>query len=181
MLFRPVCGLRFVRSKFAGADAGVRNDWSEIRLSDEKRSVQVRSTFLFLALSFFSIGSPPEPYHPQHRGAHLRKSRREQGMRSKGYRERRRSSRVGYSCSFTGGEAIPLGVFPRQERLFEGRIENISAGGICVLAKERPKESQMIHCQVHLPGFPIAIPTLMQVRWTLPSKQEFRIGLEFLL
>jgi PilZ domain len=102
-------------------------------------------------------------------------------MRSNADRERRRSSRVDFSALFTGEEALPPGGSPRKKRVFKGRIENISAGGVCVLSKQRPKESQLIRGHVKLPSLSIIIPTLMRVRWTLRRKGQYRVGLQFLL
>jgi hypothetical protein len=109
------------------------------------------------------------------------KTRKAQGVRSNANRERRRSSRVAFSALFAGEEALPGGSSSRKKRLFNGRIENISEGGVCVVAKGRPKESQLISGHVKLRGLSIIIPTLMWVRWTLRSKAQYRVGLQFLL
>jgi hypothetical protein len=95
--------------------------------------------------------------------------------------ERRRSSRFRFSSPLTARELPPLGGAKGQTRLLKGKVENISAGGACVLTRKRLKESQIVHCELKIPNIPITIPTLMQVRWTVPRKEQFRSGLQFLL
>jgi hypothetical protein len=109
------------------------------------------------------------------------KTRKAHGVHSNANGERRRSSRVAFSAPFAGEEALPGGSSPRKQRLFNGRIENTSEGGVCVVAKRRPKESQLIRGHVKLPGLSVIIPTLVRVRWTLRRKGQYRVGLQFLL
>jgi len=94
--------------------------------------------------------------------------------------EQRRSSRVRFSSVLRARELSPLGRSHTQKRLLEGRIQDISAGGICIIAKRHLKEAQIVHCDFKIPGVSISIPTLMQVRWILPRNRQFRIGLQFL-
>ena len=95
--------------------------------------------------------------------------------------EQRRSSRVRFSSVLRARELPHLGHSHTQKRLREGKIQDISAGGICIITKQRLKEAQILHCELKIPAVSISIPTLMQVRWILPRNQQFRVGLQFLL
>jgi hypothetical protein len=95
--------------------------------------------------------------------------------------EQRGSSRVRFSSVLKVKQLPPLGHSQAQKRSLEGKIQDISAGGICIIAKQRLKVAQILHCELKIPTVSISIPTLMQVRWILPRNQQFRIGLQFLL
>ena len=94
--------------------------------------------------------------------------------------EQRRSSRVRFSSELRARELPRLGGSHAQKRLLEGRIQDISAGGICIVAKRRLKVTQILHCELKIPAVSISVPTLMQVRWIRPGNGQFRIGLQFL-
>ena len=64
-----------------------------------------------------------------------------------------------------------------------GETENIGIGGVCVLSDGSVPVNAVLRCELGLPGAPIGIPTLMQVRWASEAadKKGFRLGLQFLL
>ena len=49
---------------------------------------------------------------------------------------------------------------------FEGRIHNLSNGGVCVLSSYPLEASTFLCCTFPASDAPVSIPTLMQVRWT---------------
>jgi hypothetical protein len=51
-------------------------------------------------------------------------------------------------------------------REFDGRIQNLSRGGACILSSLPLPAASFVRCDIAMPDVPIAIPTLMQVRWT---------------
>jgi len=63
-----------------------------------------------------------------------------------------------------------------------GALRDISAGGLCLQSDRPLKQSQVVLCDLPIPGLPVAIPTLMNVRWVRqsPEAQEYTIGLQFL-
>lgn len=48
----------------------------------------------------------------------------------------------------------------------QGRIQNVSDGGMCLLSPQPLPAATFVLCAISLPDTPVAIPTLMQVRWT---------------
>jgi len=66
---------------------------------------------------------------------------------------------------------------------FHGKILDASAGGLCVFTFQVVSPSEPIQCIVNLEGSPVAVPTLVQVRWV--EKADFekgvRVGLQYLL
>jgi hypothetical protein len=49
---------------------------------------------------------------------------------------------------------------------FEGRIQNLSQGGACILSTLPLPAANFLRCDIAVPDLPVPIPTLMQVRWT---------------
>ena len=68
-------------------------------------------------------------------------------------------------------------------RIVDGHVQNISSGGLCLLAQKRLKVSELLVGEIAVPGTRASIPTLLQVRWL--SKNSFgpryRAGLHFML
>jgi hypothetical protein len=71
------------------------------------------------------------------------------------------------------------------EETIEGRIVDISEGGLCLETKIPLTVSSPVRCKIPLSfaKFPISVPSLLQVRWTRegPRSHEYRSGLQFLL
>ena len=65
-----------------------------------------------------------------------------------------------------------------------GRVRNVSNAGICLVTEQPLEDSSLLRCGVPLPGAPVAVPTLMQVRWTRQSggrHDGYISGLQFIL
>jgi PilZ domain-containing protein len=61
--------------------------------------------------------------------------------------------------------------------------EDISAGGVAILADQALPANAVLRCEFAVPGGPAVIPTLMQVRWSesVGGKRRCKLGLRFLL
>jgi hypothetical protein len=73
----------------------------------------------------------------------------------------------------------PLGTAPA----VEGQVQNISSGGLCLLAQKRLKVSELLVGEIAVPGTLASIPTLLQVRWLGKNSfgPRYRAGLHFVL
>ena len=50
---------------------------------------------------------------------------------------------------------------------FSGRIQNLSAGGACILSSCPLNSAAFILCDFPVSDVPVSVPALMQVRWTV--------------
>jgi PilZ domain len=66
--------------------------------------------------------------------------------------------------------------------VFQGQIANMSTGGMC-LATDRPLTPYAtIRCEITLPGSPVGVPCLLQVRWVREVQQGvYMSGLLYLM
>ena len=83
-----------------------------------------------------------------------------------------------------GRKLASLGISQKEPKTaIRGRIQNISHGGLCLLSNRSIPVSSLLHCEIVVSGTRVAIPTLMQVRWTErnPTSGRTKIGLQFLL
>lgn len=97
--------------------------------------------------------------------------------------ERRRHRRHLVQAVF-GGKRIVLSLPGKGRRaVLRGKVQNISAGGLCLLSKQAVEQYQVLRCQIPLRELPVAIPTLLQVRWIHrpTGSHTYRLGLRFLL
>jgi hypothetical protein len=97
--------------------------------------------------------------------------------------ERRRHPRHLVQPVF-GGKRIGLSLPGKGHRAsLRGKILNISAGGLCLLSEQVVDQNQVLRCQIQLRELPVAIPTLLQVRWIHrpPGSHTYWLGLRFLL
>jgi hypothetical protein len=65
-----------------------------------------------------------------------------------------------------------------------GRIQNISAGGVCLITPRPIEKFSVLRCEITIGDVPLKIATLMQVRWTKKQNMQpegYLSGLEFLL
>jgi hypothetical protein len=71
----------------------------------------------------------------------------------------------------------------KRGRAILGRIENISQGGVAVVSSVSMPISSLVRCEIRGPDVGIAIPTLLQVRWSRKraSGTEYEVGLRFVL
>jgi hypothetical protein len=82
------------------------------------------------------------------------------------------------------GRTLPLVVGPtRSSRLVDGHVQNISSGGLCLLAQKRLNVSELLVGEIGVPGTRARIPTLLQVRWLRRNSVGVRYcaGLQFVL
>jgi hypothetical protein len=104
-------------------------------------------------------------------------------MRQRGLGERRRNRRYVVLHEFRGKKLSSLGV-PKQLRgIVQGKIQNLSAGGLCLLTGQPIKELDVVRGELVLPDVPVGIPTLMQARWVHRATKgpRYRIGMQFVL
>jgi len=67
---------------------------------------------------------------------------------------------------------------------FEGRINNLSNGGVCILSSCALQPSTFVFCNFPVSEAPVSIPTLMQVKWTVKRGQKsasYVSGLQFVV
>lgn len=67
---------------------------------------------------------------------------------------------------------------------FEGRIQNLSKGGACILSSTQLPPAAFVCCDFPLFDAPVSVPTLMQVRWTAKRGRKppnFISGFEFVV
>ena len=82
------------------------------------------------------------------------------------------------------GCTLPIVVGPiGKSRVVDGHIQNISSGGLCLLARQRLKVSELLVGEIAVPGTRASIPTLLQVRWLRKNSfgPRYRAGLQFVL
>ena len=96
--------------------------------------------------------------------------------------EKRASRRYSVRWRLEGRGISFMGVAARQKEVLRGQIENLSRGGLCLLAEGPVKNSSVIHCEIFPDHVAAGIPTIMEVRWMQPSAESSRtrIGLRFL-
>jgi hypothetical protein len=82
------------------------------------------------------------------------------------------------------GWTLPLVVGPiGKSRVVDGHVQNISSGGLCLLARKRLRVSELLVGEIAVPGTRATIPTLLQVRWLHKNSfgPRYRAGLHFVL
>ena len=99
--------------------------------------------------------------------------------------ERRRYPRYAHTLDIEL-TVVPTELESRQRRAppVLGRVRNVSNEGICLVTEQPLEDSSLLRCGVSLPGAPVAVPTLMQVRWTRRSgakRDGYISGLQFIL
>ncbi len=83
-----------------------------------------------------------------------------------------------YACT------LPLVAGPASEsRVIDGHIQNISCTGLCLLARQRLKISELLVGEIGFPGTRASVPTLLQVRWLRKNSfgARYRAGLHFVV
>ena len=69
-------------------------------------------------------------------------------------------------------------------REFDGRIHNLSNGGVCILSQYPLQAATFLCCDLPVFDVPVSIPTLMQVRWTAKrgnKSPSYVSGLQFVV
>ena len=98
-------------------------------------------------------------------------------------RDRRRHPRFPQVLDIKAQDVLPLQAkeVPRPPVL--GRVQNVSKGGICFLSQQPISRSGLLLCEIGVGDVPVAIPSLLQVRWTKKQNLEaesYVSGLKFL-
>jgi len=70
----------------------------------------------------------------------------------------------------------------RRCRSFNGDIENISAGGVCIITNNAVAPGRVAMLNLKVKDTDIRLPAFAEVKWTKPVgyKGKYRIGLQFL-
>ena len=82
------------------------------------------------------------------------------------------------------GSTLPLLAAPTAgSRVIDGHVQNISSGGLCLLAQKSLKVSELLVGEIAVPGTRASIPTLLQVRWLRKNSigPRYRAGLHYVL
>jgi len=84
---------------------------------------------------------------------------------------------------FHGKGISPSGFQQDYRETVQGRVENISRTGVCIVTKKPLEKSAILHCEISPDGFRVGIPTLLEVRWLQPEPEGdgTRAGLRFLV
>ena len=67
---------------------------------------------------------------------------------------------------------------------FEGRIQNLSNGGACILSTHPLEPAAFVCCKFPMAEAPVSVPLLMQVRWTVKRGKKspsYISGFQFVL
>jgi hypothetical protein len=67
---------------------------------------------------------------------------------------------------------------------FDGRIQNLSNGGACILSAYPLLPAGFVCCNLPVLDAPVSVPLLMQVRWTVKRGRKspnYVSGLQFVL
>jgi hypothetical protein len=101
--------------------------------------------------------------------------------------EKRQFQRYRVTGQLTGTALTPVNAAgltrPAVNQDIRGEIPDISAGGLCLLTDDHVEVSDAVRCEIRVPSLPVAIPALMNVRWTCPNDGHYtyRLGLQFLV
>jgi PilZ domain len=62
-----------------------------------------------------------------------------------------------------------------------GFVHDIGAGGVQIHCRTALQAGDFVRCELVLPGLPVAIPTLMQVCWTISGGSGYASGLKYVV
>lgn len=97
-------------------------------------------------------------------------------------REARHYPRYAVHCKVSAHVLSSSGLSREEEEAIDGEVQNISNGGFCLLLEKPCEASSLLRCEIVLPGIPVAIPTLAQVRWMQATPEgTYVAGVQFLL
>ena len=100
------------------------------------------------------------------------------------HRERRRWPRYAHTLEIELTVVPGLESEQRSAPSVRGWIRNVSNAGISLFTEQPLEDSSLQRCGVLLAGTPVAVPTLMQVKWTLQTGTRSHgnvSGLQFVL
>lgn len=69
-------------------------------------------------------------------------------------------------------------------REFDGRIQNLSNGGACILSSCPLQPAMFVRCDFPVLDAPVSVPLLMQVKWTVKRGRKspnYVSGFQFVL
>jgi c-di-GMP-binding flagellar brake protein YcgR len=97
--------------------------------------------------------------------------------------ERRQNPRHPISSAFQGQELGGAGAANTPRRSIRGKLQDISAGGLCLRTNQHVKVAQLVRASIVPADVPVGVPSLMRVCWVrrLNKAPRYRIGLQFLL
>jgi PilZ domain len=98
-------------------------------------------------------------------------------------RDRRRHPRFPQVLDIKAQDVLPLKAKEDHRAPVLGRVQNMSKGGICFLSQQPISKSSLLLCEIGVGDFPVAIPSLLQVRWTRKQNldaESYLSGLKFL-
>jgi hypothetical protein len=61
-----------------------------------------------------------------------------------------------------------------------GYMKNISNGGLCMVSKTKVNVNDFLRLSFKLEALPVAIPTLVEVRWVQKTDDSFKFGVRFI-
>jgi hypothetical protein len=67
---------------------------------------------------------------------------------------------------------------------FDGRVHNLSNGGVCILSSTPLQASMFVRCSFPVSDAPVSIPAVMQVRWSVKrgnKSPSYISGLQFVV
>lgn len=98
--------------------------------------------------------------------------------------ERRQHARFPQALEVIARSMSPVGSAFPTPREIRGRVQNLSEGGVCIMTSQALPVSSFVCCEISMPDIPVAIPALMQVRWTAKkgrdSHNHYMHGLNFI-
>ncbi len=93
-------------------------------------------------------------------------------MKRSAERDRREHARFPQAIDVRARTMPPVRAAHATPKEIQGRIQNVSQGGLCVLSTQPLPVSTFVVCEIAMPDIPASIPTLMQVRWTVKRGKE---------
>ncbi len=104
-------------------------------------------------------------------------------MKTSSERERRRYPRFPQILEVQACDVPPLKQKQHAKLPLEGRAQNVSKGGFCLLTNEPVDRASLMLCHIGVSEGAAAIPTLVQVRWTKKrniQEESYLTGVQFL-
>ncbi len=104
-------------------------------------------------------------------------------MKRSAERDRREHARFPQALDVNARTMPPVRASHAAPREIQGRIQNVSEGGVCILSSQPLPISTFVFCEIAVPDIPVPIPALMQVRWTAKRGKEahrYMNGLRFI-
>ena len=97
--------------------------------------------------------------------------------------DQRATLRYPYSGEVKAHELPSYGPSKVRKRPIQGKVRDISSGGLSLLSNRAVKPSSLVRCEIRFSDIPATIPVLSQVRWIQkdPATRMYRIGLQFVI